>query len=104
MAGPVRMTAKGKLTLATVTCRQDACRVTKFAGNIKLAGRSIKLKTTIPGPIPAGKSRKLFATVPAAARSAIRRSKPLSMAVFGVTAVSDTKGRVQRPQMKVRVR
>ena len=28
----------------------------------------------------------------------------LSMAVFGVNAVSDTKGRVQRPQMKVRVR
>ncbi len=71
---------------------------------MKPGGRSIKLKTRLPGPIPAGKSRKLFAAVPASARPAIRKAKPLSMAVFGVTAVSDTKGRVQRPQMKVRVR
>lgn len=103
-AGPLRMSAAGRLFLATVTCPRNACRVTKFAGRVKLSGRSIKLKTALPGSIPAGKSRKLFATVPAPARASVRRAKPLSMAVFGVSAVSETQGRVQRPRMKVRVR
>lgn len=102
--GPVRMTGEGQLFLAIVTCPGDACRVTKFNGKIKLAGRTVKLKTALPGRIPAGKSRKLLATVPGSARSAIRAAKPMAMAVFGVSAVSDTQGRVQRPQMKVRVR
>jgi hypothetical protein len=103
-AGPVRMDSQGRLFLATVTCPENACRVTKFSGKVKLGNRNIKLKTALPGTIAANGSRKLFATVPASARPAIRNAKPLAMAVFGVNAVSDTKGRVQRPQMKVRVR
>jgi hypothetical protein len=102
--GPVRMSAKGSLTLATVTCPQVACRVTKFAAKVRLAGRDVKLRTTLPARIPAGKSRNLVATVPAAARGAIRRARPLATALFGVTAVAETKGRVQRPEMKVRVK
>jgi hypothetical protein len=104
VGGPVRMSARGKLTLATVTCKQVACRVTKFTGKVRLAGRNVRLRTTLPSRIPAGKSRKLVATVPASARRAIRRATPLARALFGVTAVADTKGRVQRPEMKVRVR
>jgi hypothetical protein len=102
--GPVSMSARGKLTLATVTCPQVACRVTKFAGRVRLAGRDMKLRTTLPTRIPAGKSRKLVATVPASARSLIRTANPLAIARFGVTAVAETKGRVQRPEMKVRVK
>jgi hypothetical protein len=98
------MSAKGSLTLATVTCPQVACRVTKFAAKVRLAGRDVKLRTTLPARIPAGKSRNLVATVPAAARGAIRRARPLATALFGVTAVAETKGRVQRPEMKVRVK
>jgi hypothetical protein len=98
------MDSQGRLFLATVTCPENACRVTKFSGKVKLGNRNIKLKTALPGTIAANGSRKLFATVPASARPAIRNAKPLAMAVFGVNAVSDTKGRVQRPQMKVRVR
>ncbi len=102
--GPVRMSGKGRLTLATVTCPQVACRVTKFAGKVRLPGRDVTLRTTLPARIPAGKSRKLVATVPASARGAIRRATPLATALFGVTAVADTKGRVQRPEMRVRVK
>lgn len=103
-AGPVRMGARGRLFLATVTCPKNTCGVTKFAGRVKLGSRTVNLKTSRPGAIPANRSRKLFATVPASARAAIRKEEPLSMAVFGVTAVSETKGRVERPQMKVRIR
>jgi hypothetical protein len=102
--GPVKMNGKGRLLLATVTCPRDSCRVTKFNGRIKLAGKTIKLATSRPREIPAGQKRKLFATVPKSVRRAVRRANPKAMAVFGVTAVSDGKGRVQRPQMKVRIK
>jgi hypothetical protein len=102
--GPLKMSGKGRLFLATVICPKDSCRVTKFTGRVRLTGKTVKLMTARPGRIPAGGSRKLFATVPKKVRRAVRRARPKAMAVFGVTAVSDGKGRVQRPQMKVRIK
>jgi hypothetical protein len=104
MKGPVRMLAGGALVLAKVTCPKESCRVTRFSARIKLGTRTVRLTTAVPATIPAGKSRKLRATVPARFRRTVRRSKPRAMARFGVTAVSESKGRVQRPEMKVRVR
>ena len=98
------MKKSGQLVLATVTCPGDACRVTKFSGRVRLAGRSVKLIAKRPGRIPAGASRVLAAVVPKRARRAVRQSKPEAMAIFGVTAVSESKGRVQRPRMKVRIK
>ncbi len=103
-AGPVKMKANGQIVLATVTCPKVACRVTRFSGRVRLANRRVKLVTRRPGRIPAGSTRVLAATVPKKARRAVRQSKPKAMAIFGVTAVSESKGRVQRPQMKVRVK
>lgn len=102
--GPVRMKANGRLTLAKVTCPNEACRVSRFTGTIKFGARNVKLATVLPATIPAGESRKLTATVPSSARREVRRAKPKAIARFGVTAVSETKGRVQRPEMKVKVR
>ena len=102
--GPVRMSAGGRLTLATVTCPRVSCRVTGFSARVKIGKRSVKLRTTLPGRIAAGKSRRLLATVPAPARVGIRRARGSAQAFFGITAVAETRGRVQRPQMKVRIR
>lgn len=103
-AGPLKMKPNGRLVLASVTCPVDSCRVTRFSGRIRLTGKQVNLKTMLPGRIPAGSTRFLTATVPKKVRKAVRRSKPKAMAIFGVAAVSESKGRVQRPQMKVRVR
>lgn len=102
--GPVRMKANGKLVLAKVTCPKETCRVTRFTAAIKLGVETFKLRTTLPAAIPFGESRRLAATVPAKVRRAVRRAKPKAIARFGVTAVSGSEGRVQRPAMKVRVR
>jgi len=42
--------------------------------------------------------------VPARVRPVVRLVFPKAIARFGITAVSASKGRVQRPEMKVRVR
>lgn len=102
--GPVRMTSNGRIVLAKVTCPRDACRVTRFAAKIEFHDGTFKLATGLPGRIAAGSSRTLTATVPRWLRPAVRNARPKAMAVFGVTAVSASKGWVQRPQMKVRVR
>jgi hypothetical protein len=102
--GPVRMNARGRLVLATVTCSRISCRVTRFSAKVRIGKRAVKLRTTLPGRIAAGKSRRLVATAPASARAGVRRSGGSAQAFFGVTAVAETRGRVQRPQMKVRVR
>jgi hypothetical protein len=102
--GPVRMDASGRLRVATVTCPRVACRVTRFAGSVRIAGRTVRLGTTLPGSIPAGRSRSLVAAVPGPLRRAVRRARGEAEVLFGVTAVAETRGRVQRPQMKVRIR
>ena len=98
------MRANGKLVLAKLTCPKESCRVTRFTATVKLGAETVKLKTVIPAAIPAGESRQLTATVPAKVRRAVRSARPRLIARFGVTAVSDSKGRVQRPEMKVKVR
>jgi hypothetical protein len=98
------MNGRGRLKLATVICPKQACRATKFTASVKVGRNTVKLKTSLPGRIPANRSRALVATVPTRARSMIRKAKPLGMASISVTAVSESKGRVQRPRMKVRVR
>ena len=102
--GPVKMAANGRLTLAKVTCPKDSCRVARFTAKIKLGLKTVKLKTATPAAIPAGESRTLTAVVPARIRRGVRRAKPRAIARFGVTAVSESKGRVQRPEMKVKVK
>ena len=102
--GPVKMKANGRLVLAKVTCPRESCRVARFTATIKLGTRTVELRTAIPASIPAGESRKLTATVPAKIRRAVRTAKPRAIARFGVTAVSQSKGRVQRPEMKVKVK
>ena len=77
---------------------------TGFSASIRLGSRSVRLGLAVPGPIAAGGTGRLVATVPSGIRRAVRKAKPKSIAHFGVTAVSDSKGRVQRPEMKVKVR
>ena len=98
------MSGAGKLTLATVSCPKVACRVKKFSGRITVGTRSAKLKTALPGKIPAGKSRTLEATVPAGLRRAVRSAAPSAMARFSITVVGANKGKLVRPALKVRVR
>ena len=98
------MKSNGRLVLAKVTCPGEACRVTGFSASIRLGSRSVRLGLAVPGPIAAGGTGRLVATVPSGIRRAVRKAKPKSIAHFGVTAVSDSKGRVQRPEMKVKVR
>ncbi|HTU15001.1 MAG TPA: choice-of-anchor D domain-containing protein [Solirubrobacterales bacterium] len=102
--GPVRMKADGRIVLATVTCPREACRVTRFSAGIRTGSGSVKIKAIPPPAIAAGESGPLIARVPAGLRSTVRSAKPKAMARFGVTAVSESRGRVQRPAMKVRVR
>jgi len=102
--GPVKMEGKGRLKLATVICPKQACRATKFMASVKVGKKTVKLGTSLPGSIPANGSRALVATVPKKARPMIRKARPLGMATISVTAVSESKGRVQRPRMKVRVK
>lgn len=102
--GPVRINGNGRLRLATVTCPKESCRTTKFKAKVRFGKKIVTLMTKPSGRIPAGRSRVLIAIVPKMARPAIRRARPLAMAEISVTAVSESKGRVQRPRMKVRVR
>ena len=104
-SGPVKMKADGRLVLARVICPEASpCSVKKFTAKLKTRGRQVKLRTRIPGKIPAGKSRKLVAKVPAGVRGKVRRSKPRLLTGFAVVAKSTEGGRVSRPRMKVRVR
>jgi WD40 repeat protein len=103
-AGPVRMRPGGRVLLARVTCPGRPCRVSSFTARLRLGGRSVKLRTAPVGPIAAGKTRRVVATVPKRFRVRVRRAEPPALAVFGVTAVSEGKGRVQRQNMTVRVR
>jgi len=98
------MRANGELVLAKVTCPKESCHVTRFTATVKLGRKTVNLKTTIPAAIPAGEGRKLSAVVPTKVRRAVRSARPRPIARFGVTAVSESRGRVQRPEMKVKVR
>ncbi len=98
------MKANGRLVLAKVTCRRDACRVIRFTASVRFGNRTLKLKTAIPDPIAAGRSARLIATVRARSRSAVRSARPKAIARFTAFTVSDSKGRVERPGMKVRIR
>lgn len=103
-SGPLRMSRAGRLRVASLTCPKEACRTTEFKAWIKFRKGSVKLKTRPTGEIKAGRSKVLVATVPRWARGAVRNARPLSMARISVTAISESKGRVKRPRMKVRVR